>query len=250
MRGSIGQILIQSGVIDASALSDALARQSGRHPVASEIYALGYASERQLCTALSSQTGWPAIVLDESTIRLEVLEHVSLEWARIFSAIIVYEDQNTLIVAAARPEDAIVPARELGAARGKNVELRIALDITLSRTIRVAFRMWKQGERYLSGPEADRAKPGLAMVHPDGGEDEHRRAQRALAEEAARNIERREDLPEDHLSSSTPGLSSTGDWQSTTLTNEDEEPEDRTLDRKSTRLNSSHEVPSRMPSSA
>jgi CheY-like chemotaxis protein len=229
VRGSIGQILIQSGVIDASALSDALARQSGRHPVASEIYALGYASERQLCTALSSQTGWPAIVLDESTIRLEVLEHVSLEWARIFSAIIVYEDQNTLIVAAARPEDAIVPARELGAVRGKNVELRIALDITLSRTIRVAFRMWKQGERYLSGPEADRAKPGLAMVHPDGGEDEHRRAQRALAEEAARNIERREDLPEDHLSSSTPGISSTGDWQSTTLTNEDEEPEDRTL---------------------
>ena len=115
MRGSIGQLLIAQGVIDASALNDALARQSGRHPVASELYALGYATERQLCTALSAQTGWPAIVFDESTIRLDVLEHVSAEWARIFSALVVFEDEHTLVIAAARPEDAIVPARELGA---------------------------------------------------------------------------------------------------------------------------------------
>ena len=218
MRGSIGQILIHQGVIDASGLSDALARQSGRHPVASELYALGYASERQLATALSAQTGWPAIVLDESTIRLDVLEHVSLDWARIFSALLVYEDSSTMIIAAARPEDAIVPARELGAGRGKNVELRIALDITLARTIRVGFRMWKDGERYLAGPEADRSgKPALAIVHPDGGEDEHRRAQRALAEEAARAIERQEEMPEEHISSNSI-TSLTGDWHSTTVT--------------------------------
>jgi len=223
VRGSIGQILIQQGVIDASALSDALARQSGRHPVASELYALGYASERQLATALSAQTGWPAIVLDESTIRLDVLEHVTPEWARIFSAILVYEDATTMVIAAARPEDAIVPARELGAGRHKHVELRIALDITLARTIRVGFRRWKDGERYLVGPEVDRtAKPALAIVHPDGGEDEHRRAQRALAEEAARAIERHEDMPEEHVSSNTIN-SITGDWGSTTITTSREE---------------------------
>ncbi|MEO8704164.1 MAG: response regulator [Kofleriaceae bacterium] len=230
MRGSIGQILIQQGVIDANALSDALARQTGRHPVASELYALGYASERQLCTALSAQTGWPAIVFDESTIRLDVLEHVSIEWSKIFQAMLVYEDAGMMIVAAARPEDAIVPARELGATRGKQVELRLALDITLARSIRVAFKLWKQGERYLTGPEADPTKPGLATVHPDGGEDEHRRAQRALAEEAARNIESKEEMPEEHLSQS---LSTTGDWQSTTITTTDEadlDPlEDRTV---------------------
>jgi len=217
VRGSIGQILIQQGVIDAAALSDALARQSGRHPVASELYALGYASERQLATALSAQTGWPAVVFDESTIRLDVLEHVSIEWARIFNAIVIYEDDNTLIVAAARPEDAIVPARELAAAREKNVELRIAVDITLARTIRVAFKAYKAGERFLPGPEArERGKPGLAFVQPDGGEDEHRRAQRALAEEAARNIENKDELPEDQSSNSL--VSMTGDWQVNTIT--------------------------------
>ncbi len=215
MRGSIGQLLIAQGAIDAGGLSDALARQSGRHPVASEIYVLGYATERQLCIALSVQTGWPAIVLDESTIRLEVLEHVSIEWARIFSALVVYEDDTTLVIAAARPEDAIVPARELGAARNKTVELRIALDVTLARTIRIAFRKWKQGEQYLVGSEVERAGPHLAIVHPDSAEDEHRLAQRALAEDAARNIESEDELPsEDHPSSSTL----TGDWHVSTIT--------------------------------
>ena len=215
MRGSLGQILVLQGVIDANALSDALAHQAGRHPVASELYVLGYASERQLCTALSAQTGWPGIVLDESVIRLDVLEHVSFEWARIFSALVVYEDAQTLVIAAARPEDAIVPARELAASRGKTVELRIALDITLARTIRVAFGKWKTGELVLAGPEADRTGPYIAVVHPDRDDDDHRRAQRALAEEAARNIERNDELPsEENLGSAT----STGDWHMPTST--------------------------------
>ncbi len=220
MRGSIGQILIANGVIDTSALSDALARQSGRHPVASELYALGYASERDLCVALSIQTGWPAIVLDESSIRLDVLEYVSLDWARIFSALVVHEDDTTIVVAAAPPEDAIVPARELGKQRNKRVELRIALDITLARTIRVAFRNWKQGEMYLNGPEVARPGQYLSIVHPDGDAgDEHRHAQRALAEEAARAIERADELPSADLSSSmAASLTLTSDWQVNTNT--------------------------------
>jgi len=218
VRGSIGQILLQRGVIDATALTDVLARQAGRHPVASELYALGYASERELCLALSAQTGWAAVVFDESVIRLDVLEHVSADWARIFNAIVVHEDPKTLVVAAARPEDAIVPARELAAARGKQVELRIALDLTLARTIRVAFRKWKQGELHLVGAEADRGRPTLVVVHPDGGEDEHRRAQRALAEEAAKNIESSADLPSEEL-----GVGALGsEWGPNTITNADE----------------------------
>ncbi len=232
MRGSLGQLLIQQGVIDASGLSDALARQGGRHPVASELYALGYATERQLAMALSAQTGWSGIVLDESTIRLDVLEYVSLEWARTFSAIVVYEDETLLIVAASRPEDAIVPARELGASRGKTVELRIALDVTLARTIRVAFKRWKVGELFLVGPESLRPGAHLAVVHPDGGaQDEHRRAQRALAEEAARNIESNDELPSEEILV-PPGLLP-GDWHLTAVTTtteaDDRLVEDRTM---------------------
>ena len=121
VRGSIGQLLIAQGAIDAGALS----RRTGpaeRPPPGRVASSTCWATRPSAssATALSVQTGWPAIVLDESTIRLDVLEHVSIEWARIFSALVVYEDDRSLVVAAARPEDAIVPARELGAARGKN----------------------------------------------------------------------------------------------------------------------------------
>ena len=226
MRGTLGQILVAQGAIDASALADALAHQRGRHPLASELYVLGYATERQLCMALSAQTGWPGIVLDESVIRLDVLEHVSLEWARIYAALVVYEDARTLVVAAARPEDAIAPARELAASRGKEVELRVALDITLARTTRVAFARWKTGELFLAGPEADRPGPYIAQVQSDRDDDEHRRAQRALAEEAARNIERDDELPSEE---SLAGSISTGDWHVHTTTSTGvEEIEERT----------------------
>src|SRR2546421_3994167 len=33
VRGSLGQLLIAQGAIDSSSLSDALSRQSGRHPI-------------------------------------------------------------------------------------------------------------------------------------------------------------------------------------------------------------------------
>jgi CheY-like chemotaxis protein len=215
VRGSIGQLLINQGVIDASGLSDALARQSGRHPVASEIYMLGYATERQLCTALAAQTGWPAIIFDESAIRLDVLDYVSIEWAKIFSALVVAEDDHTLVVAAARPEDAIVPARELGAGRGKHVELRIALDITLARTIRLGFRKASAGDKYLVGAEATARTAYLAVVHPAGqAEDEGRLAQRALAEDAARAIEADDELPS--------AATLTGDWQVSTVSTTDD----------------------------
>lgn len=131
-------MLIQHGVIDAAALDDALARQQGRHPIASELYTLGYATERALCAALSAQTGWPAIVLDEST----------------------------------------------------------------------------NGDAVLIGRESMHQEPHLETIVP-AGDHEDREAQRALAEEAARNIERDDELP-----SEEPGASMTlsGDWQVNTLT--------------------------------
>ena len=218
MRGSIGQLLVQQGVIDASGLADALARQAGRHPLASELYGLGYATERQLTMALSAQTGWTGVVLDESTIRLDVLENVTPEWARMFSALVVHEDATTLVVAAARPEDAIVPARELGLSRNKAVELRIALDITLARTIRVAFTRWRAGELHLVGPESThRGVAFLASVSPEGeAQDEHRQAQRAIAEEASRSIVAPDELPSEGVGISSTAL--TSEWQVNTVT--------------------------------
>ena len=205
-------------MIDASGLSDALARQGGRHPVASELYALGYATERQLAAALVAQTGWPAIVLDESILDLAVVGRVTPEWARVCNALPVFEDGTTIVIAAARPEDAIVAAQDLATASDKHVEIRIALDVTLARAVRTAFRRAARGERFLVGAEVER--PGgahLATVEPEGaGDDEDRVAQRALAAEAARSIERPDELPSEELAYAS--LTFTNDWQVNTIT--------------------------------
>jgi two-component system response regulator RegX3 len=73
----------------------------------------------------------------------------------------------------------------------------------------------------------ERAGPYLSIVQPDGADardDEHRQAQRVLAEEAARNIEAREELPEEHAQSMT------GDWQVNTITTTSEARRDSMLD--------------------
>ncbi|HEY6036017.1 MAG TPA: response regulator, partial [Kofleriaceae bacterium] len=107
--------------------------------------------------------------------------------------------------------------------RAKTVELRIALDITLARTIRRAFRAWRDGEKLLKGPESDRPGPFLAIVHPGSehtpSHDESQLAQRALAEDAARSIEDDDELPpEDGPAASTL----TGDWHVSPVTSTDE----------------------------
>ena len=141
VRGSIGQILIQQGVIDASALSDALARQSGRHPVASELYTLGYASERQLCTALSAAD---RLAGDRARRVGDPARRARARLARVGADLL---GARRLRGRARRswsrrrgPRMRSCRRASSAAARGKNVELRIALDITLARTIRVAFR--------------------------------------------------------------------------------------------------------------
>src|SRR5207237_124604 len=70
-----------------------------------------------------------------------------------------------------------------------------------------------------------RSGPFVAVVHPDRDDDDHRRAQRALAEEAARNIERDEELPSEE---SIGGATSTGDWQISTMTGGEDLAQERT----------------------
>ena len=149
------------------------------------------------CTALSVANRVACDRVDESTIRLDVLEHVSIEWARIFSRA-RRPRRRPHAGRSPRRGPKMRSCRRASSVRhaARAVELRIALDVTLARTIRVAFRKWKQGEQYLVGAEVDNAqRPYLAIVQPDGGEDEHRLAQRALAEDAARNIESLDELP-------------------------------------------------------
>ena len=83
----LGQVLVARGVLDELEVNEALERQNDRLRLASLCYALGYAAERPLAEALAEQTGWPAIVFDESVIDFAPVDRIDLDWLRTTRAL-------------------------------------------------------------------------------------------------------------------------------------------------------------------
>jgi CheY-like chemotaxis protein len=177
-------------------VNDALERQGEQLRLASLCYVLGYAGEHMLAEALAEQTGWPAVVFDESVIDLGVLDGIDLEWARSARALPVLQDRRRVVVAIADPDAGHAVERELERRRGRPVELHVALDITLSRAIRQMFAARERGERQWVGPAvpADRVAPRLVTLAPGGASGEAIAAHRALFQEATRELVGYDDL--------------------------------------------------------
>lgn len=193
----LGKLLLERAVLpDQRALDDVLARQGQRLPIASLCYVLGYAPERPLVATLVSVKSRAGLVLDECVIHLDVLGSLARETAARARILPVYEDTRRLIIACADPEQAAAAAAELERVRGKRVDLVIALEITLARTIRASYLARARGDSYWVGPEAV-VDPGLragkvAIVEPDDPEggrvDDVSRAHRALIDDVTKEI--------------------------------------------------------------
>ena len=193
----LGKLLLERAVLpDQRALEDVLARQSVRLPIASLCYLLGYAPERPLVAALVAVKDRAGLVLDESVIHLEVLGTLARETAARARILPVLEDSRRLIIACADPEQAAGAAAELERVRGKRVELMIALEVTLARTIRASYLARQRGDGYWVGPEAV-VDPGqrtgkAAIVAPDDPEagrvDDLSKAHRALIDDVTKEI--------------------------------------------------------------
>jgi CheY-like chemotaxis protein len=193
----LGKLLLERAVLpDQRALEDVLARQGQRFPIASLCYVLGYAPERPLVAALVAVKDRAGLVLDESVIHLEVLGTLARETAARARILPVLEDARRVVVACADPEQAAGPAAELERVRGKRVDLMVALEVTLARTIRASYLARQRGDSYWVGPEAV-VDPGqrtgkAAIVQPDDPEagrvDDVSRAHRAVIDDVTKEI--------------------------------------------------------------
>ncbi len=148
-------MLLRGGVIDETALADALDSQRHTLPIASLCYVLGYADEESLARVLSRQHGAPAVVLDRCVIHLDVLEHLPREVAMRNNVLPVLEDGQRIFVAAENPHVIGDVLREFQFVSGKTVVTHIALRITLQRMIRSAYAARARGDTLCAGPDAD-----------------------------------------------------------------------------------------------
>lgn len=164
----LGQLLIARGVLSEDEIADVLAAQGQRFPLASLCYVMGHAGERPLAQVLAEHTAQAAVILDESVIHLAVLDGLDQAWARTGRVLPIYEDDQRIVAAVGDLDGGGAGAAlELAAHRQKSLELVVALDVTLTRTIRQAFVARDRGDTYWIGADAvadPDAVRGFAMV--------------------------------------------------------------------------------------
>jgi hypothetical protein len=194
----LGQVLVARGVLGDVDVNAALERQGERLRLASLCYVLGYAGVRALAEALAEQTGWPAVIFDESVVELGALDAFDPDWLRTSCAFPVFEDRRRIVVAVADPDSAHAIEREIERSRGgRKVELHIALEVTLMRALRLGIAAHDRGSRLYAGSEVaaeTRGAARLVTVTPDGGGDAIK-AHRAVFAESTRELLAYDDLP-------------------------------------------------------
>src|SRR5437879_2775887 len=122
----LGKMLLRAGVLDEEQLADVLDRQRHSLAVASLCWVLGHADELSLARVLSKQRGVPALVLERSIIRLDVIADVPEELALGGAALPVREDEQRVFVAIEDPR-ATEALSEIQLRKGKVVVPHIAL---------------------------------------------------------------------------------------------------------------------------
>ena len=166
----IGDLLVEAGVLSREDLAAVLARQmtEGHGRVASEIFALGLAHERQLCLALATGAGHPALVLSESTLDLSPLALVPEAVSTSHALLPVAMDDSTVTVAVADVDSRPI-FEQISFATGRRVALLLAVDQLLTGAISEAYAAFRRGERWRVGrssPAGDRVHLAIARPPP------------------------------------------------------------------------------------
>lgn len=104
----LGQILFQTGIINARQLKEAILEQTNNTPnerLGSIIKRLGFASDHQIRHALSCCLEIPYVHLTEFDIDATMLKHIPAEFARAHSLIPLMLHDDRLVVAMEDPSD-------------------------------------------------------------------------------------------------------------------------------------------------
>src|SRR6266498_3787536 len=123
---SLGETLVEAGVITPETLAAALARAEHAHErVGEALVALGAASPADILRAVAKQRGVPFLSAEEVPFTLPVLKNLSPKYLRQYEACPVSLEGNTLTVATADPTNPLV-VDELRQTLGFQIKLCVA----------------------------------------------------------------------------------------------------------------------------
>lgn len=173
--GLLGEILVAKGKLPPARLEQALAEQARTAaPLGTTCLRLGFASERDLVSALSEQYGVPGVDLGASVLATEAVSLVPLEVARTHLLLPMLTEGSTLKLAVTNPSRKAV-LDEIAFATGREVVGLVALEGALLAALEAGHRARAAGVPFCnpdgspaSGPaRAEEVRP--SVVSPAAG---------------------------------------------------------------------------------
>lgn len=135
MKKKIGDLLVEKGYITELQLEEALREQaiSGRR-LGELLVEKEYISENQLLETISDRLGVPKVSLSQMVLDPQVVQKVSVDLARRYTIIPIFEIGNTLTLAMADPLN-IIAIDEIKYLTGANIKRAVALSSEIRAAI-------------------------------------------------------------------------------------------------------------------
>jgi type IV pilus assembly protein PilB len=148
-RKRLGDLLVESKVIDSNQLEDALLNKDRNEKLGDYLISQQLITEQQLIEVLEFQLGIPHIYLNQYTIEPELIHLVPKELAKRTNVMPVRKERNRLLIAMADPMDYFA-IEEIRMATGCHIETSIAAKEDIFRTITKYYDIQESMEEALS----------------------------------------------------------------------------------------------------
>jgi len=161
VKKKIGELLLEKGLISPQQLEEGLKEQalSGRR-LGEILVDRGRITEEQLIDTVSERLSIPRITLPSMVIDPQVIRRVSVELARRYTLIPIFEIGNALTLAMADPLN-IIAIEEIKYRTGRNINRAVASSTEINDAIDQYYSVADSLTQIISSSPDDEASPAL-----------------------------------------------------------------------------------------
>jgi len=161
VKKKIGELLLEKGLISPQQLEEGLKEQalSGRR-LGEILVDRGRITEEQLIDTVSERLSIPRISLPSMVIDPQVIRRVSVELARRYTLIPIFEIGNALTLAMADPLN-IIAIEEIKYRTGRNINRAVASSTEINDAIDQYYSVADSLTQIISGSPDEEASPAL-----------------------------------------------------------------------------------------